>query len=46
MQLVSLPLKGLGWHLVTIDVPHLLRVGGRPIGLDVVLVHRGVKIVT
>jgi hypothetical protein len=44
---VRLPLRGFSWHLVTIDIPHLRRAGAgsRPIGLDVVVVHRGVKIV-
>ncbi len=45
VQVISVPLRGTGWHLITIDVPHLLRIDGRPIGLDVVFVHRRVKIV-
>ena len=36
----------LRWHLVTIDVPHLAQVGDRRLGLDVIVQHRRVKIVT
>jgi hypothetical protein len=37
---VEARLRGSGWHLVTIDLKHLARTGTRPLGLDVVVVHR------
>jgi len=45
VTIVPLRLRTQGWHLVTIDVPRLVRVDGRPIGLDVVMIHRGIRIV-